>query len=517
MKLTVSLAREEITSFDGLIREKYLAQDGFEAIEPREDLGFPLKAYIQRIRETEPKWVEFLRAYFDVEQIVNSLATFVLLARVEGRVFALTFGQGFHTIDRSKFEPNFGLRVVANAIDSKSLKTIDTRNLDTVTRQQRTQVSTGSSLVAFELDLDQEWVRKISGKSSDIALARSMSGSDSLSINLNLKLENLPDVLRKLLELNAGTGYRKNFGFIDNYHSLRSDDPRVAQLNAELEGKIKSRSREKIALAFPDIIDDEDIAYVRVYASYRHTDLEDLSLEALYSVLDEHPVRDPLTQVRIVPINDPEEAVGRRLSLESYAVCELELDGKIYVLSLGSWFEVNRDYVTTINESVSEIDDLTGSIGMPSWKIGDDEGTYNEKAATARSWSLLDKANFYIGGPNQRIEICDLLTADLQMICVKKRTKSATLSHLFAQGAVSADLYRGEETYRQRVHDAAPAMASGGNLPDDPVIVYAIGTDLPGPLKNSLFFFSKVNLVTHARDIRRRGLRVAVAKINMVP
>lgn len=517
MKLTVSLAREEITSFDGLIREKYLSLDGFEAIDPREDLGFPLRAYVQRIRETEPKWVALLREYFEVESIVNSLATFVLLARVDDRIFALTFGQGFHTIDRSKFEPNFGLRVVANAIDSESLKTVDTRNLDTVTRQQRTQVSVGSNLVAFELELDQEWVRRLSGKSSDMTLARSMSGSDSLSINLELRLENLPDVLRKLLKLNAETAYKKSFGFIDNYRSLRRDDPLISRLNAELQTRIKSRSRDKLALAFPEIIDDEDIAHIRVNVAYHRIDLEDLSLEAIYDALDEHPVRKPLTQVHIVPINDSEEAVGKRQSLESYIVCELELDKKVYVLSLGNWFEVNRDYVTEINEAVHSIDDLTASIGMPTWKMGDDEGEYNKKAARARGWALLDKANFYIGGPNQRIEICDLLTADLLMICVKKRTKSATLSHLFAQGAVSADLYRGEETYQKRVHDTAPTPASGATQPGNPTIIYAIGTDLPGPLEDTLFFFSKVNLVTHAREIRRRGLSVAVAKIDMVP
>lgn len=159
---------------------------------------------------------------------------------------------------------------------------------------------------------------------------------------------------------------------------------------------------------------------------------------------------------------------------------------------------------------------MTGHLALPDWRTSEDEGAYNDRAAHERGWALLDKANFQIGGPNQKIEICDLLTAGLHMICVKKRTRSATLSHLFSQGSVSADLYRGEPTYRDRVRAAVPANSDGDQASsEEPTIVYAIATDRPGVLIDSLFFFSKVNLVAHAKDIRRRGLKVGIAKIQL--
>lgn len=129
-------------------------------------------------------------------------------------------------------------------------------------------------------------------------------------------------------------------------------------------------------------------------------------------------------------------------------------------------------------------------------------------------WACLDKADYYIGGPNQRVEVCDLLTPDKHMVCVKKLTKSATLSHLFGQGSVSAQLYSGEEPYRERVENAVPAGGSANN--GAPTIVYAIGTDRPGALADTLFFFSKVNLLSHAKTVRQCGLKVAIAKIDMV-
>jgi uncharacterized protein (TIGR04141 family) len=100
------------------------------------------------------------------------------------------------------------------------------------------------------------------------------------------------------------------------------------------------------------------------------------------------------------------------------------------------------------------------------------------------------------------------------MVCVKKLTKSATLSHLFSQGSVSAQLYNGEEPYRARVEGAVPAGGTANNL--TPTIVYAIGTSRPGALADELFFFSKVNLLSHARIVRQCGLKVALAKITIV-
>lgn len=516
MKLTVHLARHGITTFDGLIKEKYLDSDGYEPLEPSEALDFPLRAYVQRVRTSEPKWVGFLREYFDIEDLQNSFASFVLLTSHNGRVFALTFGQGFHTIERSRFEPNFGLRVAGNALDGSAVKTIDTRNLDTVTRQQRTQLSIGSDLTNFELDLGQEWVRKLSGISSDLDFARSVSGSDAVTLNLDLKLEDLPTVLDKLLDLHGRDDYRERFGFIDNYRSLRKDDPVVSRLDEALRAKIAQRDHEKISLAYPEIIDDEDVAYVHVTANRRSTDLTDLSLDAIYGVLEGARVPDPLKQVYIVPINDAGDAVGARKKLREYLVSELEIGDKTYVLSLDDWFEVNRDYVATVNSEVAKISDLTSTLSLPAWHRGKDEGAYNEEAAKQLHWTLLDKKNYQIGGRNQKLEVCDLLSPAKHMVCVKKMTKSATLSHLFSQGSVSAELYRGEEDYRQRLEAALPANPGNGTLQDgDPTIVYAIATERPGPIADVLFFFSKVNLIGQAKAVRRCGLHVAIAKIDL--
>jgi uncharacterized protein (TIGR04141 family) len=56
-------------------------------------------------------------------------------------------------------------------------------------------------------------------------------------------------------------------------------------------------------------------------------------------------------------------------------------------------------------------------------------------------------------------------------------------------------------------------QARFGNRPEW-TIVYAMGTEKPGRLADSMFFFSKLNLDRAARTIKHTfGLQVAIAKI----
>jgi uncharacterized protein (TIGR04141 family) len=95
-------------------------------------------------------------------------------------------------------------------------------------------------------------------------------------------------------------------------------------------------------------------------------------------------------------------------------------------------------------------------------------------------------------------------------------TKSATLSHLFLQGSVSAQLMvEDADGYQDRVVDVlremVPDAEFGGR--EQWTVVYAIGTDKPGRLADGLYFFSKVSLDSTARQLRNLGINVALARI----
>jgi uncharacterized protein (TIGR04141 family) len=97
-------------------------------------------------------------------------------------------------------------------------------------------------------------------------------------------------------------------------------------------------------------------------------------------------------------------------------------------------------------------------------------------------------------------------------------TRSSTLSHLFTQGQVSAQLLTANlEGYRDRIMQNLNQLDStatfGAN--SDWTVVYAIATPKEGTLASNLYFFSKVALYHAAQQLRSLGVHVAIARIPM--
>jgi uncharacterized protein (TIGR04141 family) len=146
---------------------------------------------------------------------------------------------------------------------------------------------------------------------------------------------------------------------------------------------------------------------------------------------------------------------------------------------------------------------------------------YNESVAhDTAGYELLDKKNVSFGGSYDKIEFCDLVRDGHELIHVKFYRSSATLSHLFAQGSVSAETFVKHQDFRVKLNEKLPA---GIKLIDPLVrpaaekyrVVYAIATvkTLPAELP----FFSKVTLKNAVMTLRALGFGVALAKIDVDP
>jgi uncharacterized protein (TIGR04141 family) len=241
--------------------------------------------------------------------------------------------------------------------------------------------------------------------------------------------------------------------------------------------------------------------------------------------------RNPLTEVGITAYNEDGDAIGRRYTLRDYVQAEVPGEAnERYVLSGDVWFRVADSWIKEVDEFVSGLADSSEQFDFPEWTsqiaeatreysamdLGENtpEGVYNWKLARDRGYELLDKRTVPIGGPNQKVEVCDLLTVDKELVCIKRATRSSALSHLFAQASVSASLIP-EAKYQDHLMTAYRRLTADASY-DGPagwMFVYGIATDKQGSLPETLFFFSKVNLATHAKDIQSRGFSVSVAKI----
>ena len=119
------------------------------------------------------------------------------------------------------------------------------------------------------------------------------------------------------------------------------------------------------------------------------------------------------------------------------------------------------------------------------------------------------------------IEICDLFSASRQFIHVKRTTRSKDLSHLLAQGSVSAKLFHQYPDYRQQFRERLPAsmrqlIATNNVRPEEYTVVYAIVAPAHRNYPEELPFFTKVHLLFHTRVIRLMGYNVRLCHVHQV-
>ena len=520
MKLTVYLLRESVTELDKAIPERYTNGGGYVEIKPTADLPFPCRAWLQRNKAKPPRWREWLSTSFDLaeDDLVNQSNSFVLVLKAGERVFAVTFGYGFNAIDRTLVEPDFGLKVTLNVVDPQALDTLDTRTLDRVTKQTRIHLNVGRPVEEFGIEPDLDWLRSVRGRANSEGIAGRVQGSDSVRINWNGGLDSLGDCCKTLLDLYQSEDYKKHFGFVDHLRPLSSADPRRETLNEKVLELLKGRDSDRLTVAHPEV-PSPDVEIFKIQCGHtRLEDIDELDLDTVFAFLDEYKERNgefpDLYKTWVIALDGQGEPRSHKTALWKYLVAHVEHEDHTYVLSLGQWFRTDKDYLDRLRKTVAEIEDVTEDFGIPPWPKGTAEPDFNSQLAEKFDWLLLDRRMFTFGGPGEKIECADFLTQSQDFIHVKSMTSSATLSHLFAQGTVSARLFRTVAKYRDTVKRAFQDKYDGDfNENSSLRVVYAIGTNKDRPLAQSLFFFSLVNLVQHKEMLDAMGFQVALCRI----
>mgnify|MGYP001790383869 CR=1 FL=1 len=137
------------------------------------------------------------------------------------------------------------------------------------------------------------------------------------------------------------------------------------------------------------------------------------------------------------------------------------------------------------------------------------EGEFNEKFAASdpNRFKLFDKKNFQLKDyGHSKIEPADIITINKQFIHIKKGGSSANLSHLFAQGVVSAQLYKNEKKFIKEINET---FGEGYFKSDDKIeVIYGI-IDKRYDKKASeiLPFFSMINLSQHYDVLSSMGIK----------
>ncbi len=479
--------------------------------------------FVKATHAVPPKWLAYVQGHVSgkpLPRILGASSSVVLLVPASGRLLAVTFGYGHSLLREETLVQDFGLKVVLNLLDPRQIKSLDARTFDELTLHTRRGVSHNSPLGVFELDVSRNLLRGITGTSQDQVLGGQLTGATSLGMNTAATLPQLPAVAGALIDTYASKRYRRNFRFIDDMRAVR-DTTTIAALDALLVCALERREMTDMHLAIPDSVDWLEIAGVRFsFKPKQQSSRPDPSIGDYRRLRDGDISLDRLKGDKVQAISALDETqLKGKWPVYRCIVYEVEHDGHLYVLSAGDWYEVNSSYRKTVVDFVSTLPEL--DIGLPDALSGDDEETYNKRAAHEIGALCLDRGVVGVGGPDQ-MEICDILTTDGVFVHVKKRGRSSTLSHLFAQGVSSADMLLNDEGF---LKDAAarvdgidssftPAIPTKLRARDEIKVAYAVlsrsrRTDTP----HGLPFFSLVSLQAAARHLQAAGVDVYVQQV----
>lgn len=510
--LGIYLIKDDVASMGDVVQSRR----GVRQIDLSAELKVPALLLIRRPAPHSPTWARFFDGAVDLAEFgrVSSSAALLVLS-IDGRMVALTFGQGRYLLDLGKIEERFGLKVCLNSIDERAIRSIDKRSLDALLAQSRVQPSRAAAIGDFGLDIEQDLLRGATGKPKAPELGERMSGLDSLHVSVRTALPHLVDLLPKYLAALRSTRFRKTFPWVEQIAEIRNPAER-ARLDSQLIDRLCGNDESGLWMAIPDVVDWSVVHGFR-YSHRRDAPLHyDIHIDEWLSDIN---AVDGLTIEEIdrkrVYASDTEGKDILHWPAYRCLYCEIEQGGTTFLLNGGSWFRIKKDLVDRVNETYACIPRRKAAMPVYSHES---EGEYNLATAAAQpdAYSCHDKKNIKVPGSGSPIEVCDLYGRGGELFHVKRYGASSVLSHLFAQAVVSAEALSLDEVARTEfakqmkkpfefaVHDFKASNHA---------IVLAIVSDQEGDLH--LPFFSRLNLRNAWRRLQSMGFEVQIAKIDV--
>lgn len=290
------------------------------------------------------------------------------------RLLALTFGLGRHLLREDVIEEGFGLRTVLNSVIRTSLRSIDKTTLGSVPKQSREQMGRESDAGNFGIDIEQDLVNAVTGRSTDLKLGKTISGKDSLSVSVKVDINNVGPFLKECLDSFVSDKYKTDFGWIDQIKAIK-DPTTISMLDAWLVKSLSERSLDRIWMAPPTVLDWVDVKGFRYGGKVRpkiHADLDARTF--LNESKDKTVTVATLKSKSVYAISSKTDDILDSWSAYKCFYAEYKDDSHVYILNNGRWYKVAEGFT---QEVISDFDAIPEStLELPPYKHGD-EGHYN--------------------------------------------------------------------------------------------------------------------------------------------
>ncbi|NII29683.1 TIGR04141 family sporadically distributed protein [Pseudoflavitalea sp. X16] len=447
--------------------------------------------------------------------MANAKGVFVTSIEYEGRRvhFALTFGTGRHMLNTEAIEENFGLKVTLNSVDEKSIKSIEKSTIGGNGKVSKEQLSKSSEAKDFGIDIEQDLVRAITGKSKILGFGKTITGDDPFSLSARINVDNLSDALTLCYRQYLSEDYKEHFDWIDQIQHIKNP-VLIGELEDVLIQQFNESEFTKLWMAAPDLVNWNDLEGF-YYLPGQEEPLDDLYIEMFRDQVGEVAgISDIKGFTVLAQSASGENQVG---SWNAYKCLygEVTHNEREYVLNNGNWYEINNDFVEKVNRYYDNIP--VSEIGLPDYDH-DDEGAYNTAVAEADdSLLLMDQDPVMHGGGSNKIEFCDLYSKGRKIVHVKHAAASSVLSHLFMQAMNSGEYFSMDKDFRRKLNDklqdewklARTATINERSYEIVIAIISKRGDDRP-----HIPFFSKVGLKNTVKRLNGFHYRVSIKRIH---
>lgn len=486
------------------------------------------RIYIASTEENTVEWLDTLNSYtkdsLEGDLYKNKSNKAVLMLKYEKNeeekdyIFSLVYGYGRTMLDDRYIVKNFGLRTAINLIEERNIKSLNSLNISRdfidIQRQALSYVSHSDLQVNTNADI----LKSISGKAPSSSNFSSMSGADNLRFSAKSDVI-LSELLEDVLNAYKSDSYKqKGLEWIDHVQYVKEKEI-ISELDGVLLNHITNKSLENPIIAPNKIVSYLDIeGYFISGMNISHKIKEnfyddipsDQFWEYLYEKIEDENIEDKIIdKLKSCSLycwtNDSAHKIS---SIYDSLFIEIDHNNEKFFINNGDWFKIESAYYGYITNKIDNIAIFSNPI-IPSCAENWNEGEFNEKFAASdpNRFKLFDKKNFHL--PNyghSKIEPADIITTEKQFIHVKKGGSSANLSHLFAQGVVSAQLYKNEKKFIKEINET---FGKGYFKSDDKIeVIYGI-IDKRYDKKASeiLPFFSMINLSQHYDVLSSMGIK----------
>ena len=473
--------------------------------------------YYDNSHSYKPSWVtNFFNSKLENIELFNQSSKGVYFVKVKinskERFFAIPFGYGHSMIKKFYCVDDFGLKIVLNAVDGNSIRKIEKRTLSSDPKNTIEQLSKTGGISDFGIDIEQDLIEEITGKpKKDSYFGENLVvGKVAFTVSAKVNILNIKDFLKRCFEFYKKDDYKENFAFIDQVKEIKNTE----EWDVKLIEKLKDDGAidVKVWMAIPEIIDWADVAGFS-FVNKKEKLIDDITLENFKNSLSENQIDNLdlkfLERKKVSCFKNSTDDEYDSWSYFQCFYCEITKDNRKIILTNGKWYEITKDFVEEVEKNYSEVINCSSKTTLIDCEKEDHEDVYNKKLAKSIDGIVMDRINISYGGGHSSVEFCDVYDVKNKVfIHVKNYYGSSALSHLFAQGRVSGQLFISDPKFRKKVKekkDSLPFNPEKDQNSKEYKIIFGIISESENNL--NLPFFSKVNFKNERNILNTFGFK----------